>query len=236
MSASISASISSLGRIGELEAVRAEQLDAVVVIGIVRGGDHHAVIGAQRARQHGDARRRDRPEQEHVDADRGEAGDQRRSRSCSSESRVSLPMTTLLPVAVAIVQADRHADAHGDVRRHRMRVRPSRECRPCRNSAVSRRQSLRPSGQPRLMHRIMRDSLLVRCNQAEIIRPGAPAGPQDLSRMVSGARIKPAAAAPGRAPFSAAACRRSPGRRSRAAAGCPRSGPRAPAACPSGDP
>ena len=50
--------------VGELLAVAIEQLDAVVVVGIVRGRDHHAEIGAQRARQHGDGRRRQRPEQE----------------------------------------------------------------------------------------------------------------------------------------------------------------------------
>ena len=36
-----------LDLVGELVAVRSEQLDAVVVIGIVRGRDHHADIGAQ---------------------------------------------------------------------------------------------------------------------------------------------------------------------------------------------
>ena len=40
--------------VGELVAVRAEQLDAVVLVRIVRGGDHHAEVGAHRARQHGD--------------------------------------------------------------------------------------------------------------------------------------------------------------------------------------
>ena len=33
-------------RIGELEAVGAKQLDAVVIIRIVAGGNHHANIGA----------------------------------------------------------------------------------------------------------------------------------------------------------------------------------------------
>ncbi|CAM5208428.1 hypothetical protein BTHI11S_03433 [Bosea thiooxidans] len=59
----------------ELVAVRPEQLDAVVLIGVVRGRDHHAEIGPHRARQHRDARGRDRAEQHHVHADRGEAGD-----------------------------------------------------------------------------------------------------------------------------------------------------------------
>ena len=72
--------------VGELVAVRPEQLDAVVVIGIVRGRDHHADIGAQRARQHGDRRRRDRPEQEHIHAGGAEARHHARSRSCSRKA------------------------------------------------------------------------------------------------------------------------------------------------------
>ena len=63
--------------VAELVAVRPEQLDAVVVERIVRGRDHHAEIGAHRARQHADRRRRDRAGEQHVHADRGEAGDQR---------------------------------------------------------------------------------------------------------------------------------------------------------------
>ena len=45
-----------LDRVGQLVAVRAEELDAVVVIGIVRGGDHDAEIAAHGPRQHGDRR------------------------------------------------------------------------------------------------------------------------------------------------------------------------------------
>ena len=66
-----------LDLVGELVAVGPEQLDAVVVVGIVRGRDHHAEIGAHRAGEHGDRRRRHRAGQQHVHADRGEAGDQR---------------------------------------------------------------------------------------------------------------------------------------------------------------
>ncbi len=66
-----------LERVGELEAVRPEQLDAVVLVRIVRGGDHHAEIAAHRAGQHRDRRRRDGAEQQNVDADGSEARDQR---------------------------------------------------------------------------------------------------------------------------------------------------------------
>jgi hypothetical protein len=40
--------------VGQLEAGRAEQLDAVVVEQIMRGGNHHAEIGAHRFGQHRD--------------------------------------------------------------------------------------------------------------------------------------------------------------------------------------
>ena len=66
-----------LDLVGELEAVRPEQLDAVVVVRVVRGRDHDAEVGAHGAREHGDRRRRHRAGQQHVHADRGEAGDQR---------------------------------------------------------------------------------------------------------------------------------------------------------------
>ena len=59
-----------LDLVGQLVAVRAEQLDAVVIVGVVRGGDHHAEVGAHRARQHRHRRRRHRAEQQHVHAHR----------------------------------------------------------------------------------------------------------------------------------------------------------------------
>jgi hypothetical protein len=55
--------------IAELEPVRTEQLDAIVVIRIMRGRYHHAKIGAHRPRQHPDRRRRDRTGLQHVHAD-----------------------------------------------------------------------------------------------------------------------------------------------------------------------
>ena len=58
----------------QLEAVRPEQLDAIVFKGIVRGRNHHPDIGPHGRGQHGDGGRRDRPEQQRVHADRGEAG------------------------------------------------------------------------------------------------------------------------------------------------------------------
>ena len=49
-----------LDLVGELVAVGPEELDAVVLVGVVRGGDHHAEIAAHRAGQHRDRRRRHR--------------------------------------------------------------------------------------------------------------------------------------------------------------------------------
>ena len=61
----------------ELIAVRPKELDAVVLVRVVRGRDHHAEIAAHRARQHRDRWRRHGAQQQHVDAHRSEAGDQR---------------------------------------------------------------------------------------------------------------------------------------------------------------
>ncbi len=82
-----------LNLVVELEAVGTEQLDAVVLIRIVRGGDHDAEIGAHRARQHADRRRRHRPSSITSHAHRKEAGAECRLQHVA-ESRVSLPMMT----------------------------------------------------------------------------------------------------------------------------------------------
>jgi hypothetical protein len=58
-----------LDLVGQLEAVRAEELDAVVVERIVRGRDHHAEIAAHGARQHRHGGCRHRAKQEHVHPD-----------------------------------------------------------------------------------------------------------------------------------------------------------------------
>ena len=60
----------------ELVAVVPEKFDAVVLVGIVRGGDDDAGIRAQAARDVGDARRRQRPDEQHVHAHRKDAGDE----------------------------------------------------------------------------------------------------------------------------------------------------------------
>ena len=87
--------------VGKLVAVGAEQLDAVIVIGVVRGRDHDAEIGAHRARQHGDGGRRHRAEQQHVHADRGEAGDQRRLDHIAGQPRILADHDAMAMLAAA---------------------------------------------------------------------------------------------------------------------------------------
>ena len=101
----------------ELEAVRAEELDAVVLERVVRGRDHHAEIGPHRARQHGDGRRRHRAEQEHVHADRGEAGLQRRFDHVARQARILADHHPMPVVAALEQQSRRLADAKRQLRR-----------------------------------------------------------------------------------------------------------------------
>ena len=106
-----------LDLVGQLEAVRAEQLDAVVVEQIVRGGDHHAEIGAHRLGQHRDRRRRHRAEQQHVHADRGEAGDQRVFDHVAGEPGVLADHDAMAMLAALKHQAGRLADLERQLRR-----------------------------------------------------------------------------------------------------------------------
>ncbi len=111
-----------LGLVGELEAVGAEKLDAVVFEMIMRGGDHHAQIGAQRARQHGDGGRRQRAELEHVHADRGEARDEGGFDHVAGEARILADHHAVLVFAAGEDAPGRHAGLHRDLGRHRERI------------------------------------------------------------------------------------------------------------------
>ena len=62
--------------IRQLQSVSGEKLDAVVLIGIVRSGDHHAGVRAQTARKERDGRCRQRPHQQYVHAHGTDAGRQ----------------------------------------------------------------------------------------------------------------------------------------------------------------
>ena len=63
--------------VGQLLAGSAEELDAVVMIGIVRGGNHHTGLQTQGAGQVGDARRGQRASQIDIHASSGKTGLQR---------------------------------------------------------------------------------------------------------------------------------------------------------------
>ena len=82
------ASTCQLPGVGQLLALRREELDAVVVERVVRGADHHAQVQPQRARQVGHAGRGQRAGQQHVDAGRGEAGLQRGLEHVAGDARV----------------------------------------------------------------------------------------------------------------------------------------------------
>ena len=74
--------------IGQLGALGAEELDAVVVIRVVAGADDHAQAGALGARQIGHARRGQGAQQHHVHAGRVEPGLQRALQHVARDPRV----------------------------------------------------------------------------------------------------------------------------------------------------
>ena len=103
--------------VGQFEALRAEQLDAVVLEQIVRGRDHHAEIGAHRLGQHRDRRRRHRAEQQHVHADRGEAGHHGVFDHVAGEPRVLADHDAMAMVAALKHQAGRLPHLERELRR-----------------------------------------------------------------------------------------------------------------------
>src|SRR6185437_4476710 len=103
--------------VAELVAVRPEDLDAVVVERIVRGGDHDAEVGAHRVREHGDAGRRHRAGQEHVHTDRGEASDQRVLDHVAGEAGVFADQHAMAVIAIAEDQPGRLPDLEREFRR-----------------------------------------------------------------------------------------------------------------------
>ena len=74
--------------IGQLEAVVREKFDAVVLIRIMRGGNHHAGIGPQAPRQEGDRRRRHRTDEQYVDAHGADARHQGRLQHIAGDPRI----------------------------------------------------------------------------------------------------------------------------------------------------
>ena len=103
--------------VGQLEALRAEQLDAVVLEQIVGGRDHHAEIGAHRLGQHRDRRRRHRADQQHVHADRGEARDHGVFDHVAGQARVLADHDAMAMLAALKHQARGLADLERQFRR-----------------------------------------------------------------------------------------------------------------------
>ena len=106
-----------LDLVAQLEAVRAEELDAVVLVGVVRGRDHDAEIGAHGARQHGDRRRRHRAEQQHVHADRSEAGDERGLDHVARQTRILADHHPVAVIAALEQEPGRLADLERELGR-----------------------------------------------------------------------------------------------------------------------
>ena len=106
----------------ELVAVRTEELDAVVVIRIVGGGDHDAEIGAERARQHGDGGRRQRAEQEHVHAGGEKPGGQRLLDHVARKPCVLADHRAVAVAAARIEAAGGEAELEHRIGRHRARL------------------------------------------------------------------------------------------------------------------
>ena len=103
--------------VGQLEALRAEQLDAVVLEQIVRGRNHHAEIGAHRLGQHRHRRRRHRAEQQHVHADRGEAGHHGVFDHVAGQPRVLADHDAMAMIAALKHQSGRLPDLERQLRR-----------------------------------------------------------------------------------------------------------------------
>ncbi len=112
-----------LGVVAELEPVGTEQLDAVVLIGIVRGGDHHPEIGAQAAGQHGDRRRRQRPDQGYVHAGADEPCGECRLHHVAGQPRVLADHHAMAMAAVCEQESGRLAQPQRSLGGHRIGIR-----------------------------------------------------------------------------------------------------------------
>ncbi len=133
-----------LDLVRELVAIGAEQLDAVVLVGIVRGRDHDAGIGAQGPRQHGDGGRRQRPDQDHVHAHGDEAGGERGLDQVAREPRILADDDEVAVVAAAQHQPRRHRHLEHGVGGHRLGI--GRAANPVRAEVPAHAQ--RPSPRP----------------------------------------------------------------------------------------
>ena len=108
-----------LDLVGQLEAVRAEQFDAVILERIVRCRNHHADIGTNRAGQHANRRGRHWPELDHIHANAGETGGQRGLKHIAGSAGVLADHHGVAVRTSSEIMPRRHAQAHGDLRSHR---------------------------------------------------------------------------------------------------------------------
>ena len=107
-------------------AVGAEQFDAVVEEGVVRGRDHHPDVGAHRPGHHGHARGRQGTEGAHVHTRRGKARNQRRLDHVAGQAGVLADDRQMAAVVSGHEQATgRKTDPQGHFRRHRMGIGPA---------------------------------------------------------------------------------------------------------------
>ncbi len=111
-----------LDRIRQLVAVGAEQLDAIVLVGIVRCRDHHADVGPQRAGQQGHPGRRQRAQQDHIHAHRHEARGQRRLQHVAGEPGVLADHHAMAMVATGEMAPCRETQPQRHLGRHRWPV------------------------------------------------------------------------------------------------------------------
>ncbi len=108
--------------VGQLVAIRSEQLDPVIGKRVVRSGNDDADIGPQAACQHRDRRGRQRPDQDDIHSHRDEAGGQRRFQHVAGKSRVLADHDEVLVRPVVEAFADRHRHLERRLRRHRFGI------------------------------------------------------------------------------------------------------------------
>jgi hypothetical protein len=108
-----------LDLVGQLEAVGGEDLDAVVLIRVVRRADDDARVGAHRRRDERDPGRRQRPHEQDVGARRDDARLQRRLEHVARQARVLAdddapgPRRVTEPLRDRLAQPQRDLGGHG---------------------------------------------------------------------------------------------------------------------------
>src|SRR6185503_11558330 len=106
------------GGVRELKAVAREELDAVILVRIVRRADHHARGNANRAREVRHRRRRDRTAHVDVDARRREAGLERGLDHVARDARVLADEHGRMRTLPGQHLAGCIAELHDEFRRH----------------------------------------------------------------------------------------------------------------------